>query len=142
MGACHSQSRRWPKCSRAASHSVGRRLSRLRSDDSRRVKPIRLHGRSRSKWPEALAACRQQRPDAVLLDIGLPGMSGFEVAKQLRDEFGSATPFLVAVTGYGRVGDYRQSAAAGIDVHLVKPVDMNELDRILSTLPNGKPCGP
>ena len=92
--------------------------------------------------PEALAACRQQRPDAVLLDIGLPGMSGFEVAKQLRDEFGSATPFLVAVTGYGRVGDYRQSAAAGIDVHLVKPVDMNELDRILSALPNGKPCGP
>jgi CheY-like chemotaxis protein len=83
--------------------------------------------------PEALAACRLERPDAVLLDIGLPGMSGFEVAKQLRDEFGSATPFLIAVTGYGRMGDYRQSATAGIDVHLVKPVDMNELDKILST---------
>ena len=89
---------------------------------------------------DALAACRQQRPDAVLLDIGLPGMSGFEVAKQLRDEFGPATPYLVAVTGYSRPTDFRQSAAAGIDVHLVKPVDMNELDRILSALPNGKPC--
>jgi CheY-like chemotaxis protein len=84
--------------------------------------------------PEALAACRQERPDAVLLDIGLPGMSGYEVARRLRDEFGSATPFLVAVTGYGRTGDRRQSAAAGIDVHLVKPFDMNELDWILSTI--------
>jgi CheY-like chemotaxis protein len=84
--------------------------------------------------PDALAACRQERPDAVLLDIGLPGMSGYEVAKQLRNEFGSATPFLVAVTGYGRTGDRRQSAAAGIDVHLVKPFDMNELDWILSTI--------
>jgi CheY-like chemotaxis protein len=84
--------------------------------------------------PDALAACRQERPDAVLLDIGLPGMSGYEVAKQLRNEFGSATPFLVAVTGYGRRGDRRQSAAAGIDVHLVKPIDMNELDSILSTI--------
>jgi two-component system, OmpR family, response regulator len=84
--------------------------------------------------PEALAACRQERPDAILLDIGLPGMSGYELAKRLRDEFGSATPFLVAVTGYGRSGDRRQSAAAGIDVHLVKPFDMKELDSILSTL--------
>ncbi len=84
--------------------------------------------------PTAFAACRQERPDAVLLDIGLPGMSGYDVAKQLRDEFGAATPTLIAITGYGRRSDRNQSAAAGIDVHLVKPVDWAELNSILDAL--------
>jgi CheY-like chemotaxis protein len=83
---------------------------------------------------EAFAACRSERPDAVLLDIGLPGMSGYDVAKQLHDEFGEATPKLIAVTGYGRLGDRNQSTAAGIDVHLVKPVDWAELNSILGTI--------
>jgi CheY-like chemotaxis protein len=88
-----------------------------------------------SNGAEALAACHRERPDAVLLDIGLPGMTGYEVAQRLRDEFGRTTPLLVAVTGYGQPSDRRQSAAAGIDVHLVKPVDMNELKSILGVLP-------
>jgi CheY-like chemotaxis protein len=83
---------------------------------------------------QALDACRSEQPDAVLLDIGLPGMNGYEVAKQLRDEFGAATPRLIAVTGYGRRGDRQQSAASGIDVHLVKPVDWAELTSILDQL--------
>lgn len=86
----------------------------------------------------ALAACRQERPDAVLLDIGLPGMSGFHVAKQLRDEFGVATPTLIAITGYGRPVDREQSAAAGIDFHLVKPFDWHELHSILGVLERSK----
>ena len=81
---------------------------------------------------KALAAAREFRPDAILLDIGLPGMSGFDVAKQLRDEFGEATPKLIAVTGYGRRADRKQSAAAGIDEHLVKPLKPNELVRVLN----------
>jgi DNA-binding response OmpR family regulator len=86
----------------------------------------------------ALAACRQERPDVVLLDIGLPGMSGYDVARQLRDEFGAATPPLIAVTGYGRAVDRDQSAAAGIDVHLVKPFDWAELNSILDSLERSK----
>jgi CheY-like chemotaxis protein len=88
--------------------------------------------------PSALAACRQQLPDVVLLDIGLPGISGYEVAKQLRDEFDMATPMLIAITGYGRRDDRKQSAAAGIDLHLVKPFDWVELNSILDSLEPSK----
>jgi len=84
---------------------------------------------------EALAACRDERPDVILLDIGLPGMSGYEFARQLRNELGNATPFLVALTGYGQSRDRAQSADAGIDLHLVKPVDLLELSAVLGTLP-------
>jgi DNA-binding response OmpR family regulator len=84
--------------------------------------------------PSALAACRQQLPDIILLDIGLPGMSGYDVAKQLRNEFGAATPTLIAITGYGRREDHKQSAISGIDVHLVKPFDWAELNSILGAL--------
>jgi DNA-binding response OmpR family regulator len=88
--------------------------------------------------PTALAACRRERPDAVLLDIGLPRMSGHEVAKQLRAEFGVATPKLIAVTGYGRRSNHQLSAAAGIDAHLVKPVDWRELHLMLGELERSK----
>ena len=84
--------------------------------------------------PSALAACRSERPDAILLDIGLPGMSGYDVARKLRDEFSATTPTLIAITGYGRRADRDQSAAAGIDVHLVKPFVWTELNSILDAL--------
>jgi DNA-binding response OmpR family regulator len=92
--------------------------------------------------PSALAAFRSERPDAVLLDIGLPGMSGYEFAKQLRDEFAAATPKIIAITGYGRRADRMQSAAAGIDVHLVKPFDWTELNSILDGLKPSDPVKP
>jgi len=84
--------------------------------------------------PQALAACRDECPDAVLLDIGLPGMSGYDVAKQLRAECGTATPFIIALTGYGRAADVAQSADAGIDLHLLKPADLYELNAILGRI--------
>jgi CheY-like chemotaxis protein len=85
---------------------------------------------------EALDACRRQRPDAVLLDIELPRMNGYDLAKNLRDEFGAATPRLIAITGNGRDDDRRHSANAGIDVHLVKPVDFNSLREMLDLMAN------
>jgi signal transduction histidine kinase/integral membrane sensor domain MASE1/ActR/RegA family two-component response regulator len=83
--------------------------------------------------PAALEAARTYRPDAVLLDIGLPGMSGYEVAKLLRTQPGPRPTLLVAVTGYGRQEDRRRSREAGFDVHLTKPVDPHELERVLTT---------
>jgi CheY-like chemotaxis protein len=75
--------------------------------------------------PSALQAARAYRPDVVVLDIGLPGMSGYEVAQQLRatPEF-KRTP-LVAVTGYGQEEDRRRSNEVVINHHLTKPVDAN-----------------
>jgi two-component system CheB/CheR fusion protein len=83
--------------------------------------------------PEALEALVTDEPDLVLLDIGLPGMDGYEVAKEIRRRVPSRPPVLVAVTGYGREEDRARARAAGIDYHLVKPVDFHALEQILAT---------
>lgn len=71
----------------------------------------------------ALAQMRRARPDVVLLDIGLPGRSGFDIARQIRGDPQFAHVKLIAVSGYGQADDRRRSAEAGFDLHLVKPVD-------------------
>ncbi len=74
------------------------------------------------------------RPDLILLDIGLPGMDGYEVARCIRRcETLRHTP-LAAVTGYGRPEDYRRSQEAGFDHHLVKPIEIRQLDELLARL--------
>jgi CheY-like chemotaxis protein len=72
--------------------------------------------------PSALEAARQFRPEIVLLDIGLPGMSGYEVARALRARPEGRGVVLAAVTGYGQEEDRRQSREAGFDYHLTKPL--------------------
>jgi CheY-like chemotaxis protein len=71
------------------------------------------------------------RPHVVLLDIGLPGMDGWQVAEQIRSHHGGVT-LLVAVTGYGQEGDRVRSREAGIDIHLVKPVRPAKVQRLLA----------
>jgi CheY-like chemotaxis protein len=80
--------------------------------------------------PSALAAARANLPDALLIDIGLPGRDGYDVAKQLRGLF-EGRPLLVALTGHGQPSDHRRSADEGFDHHLVKPVAPADLVRIL-----------
>ena len=70
-------------------------------------------------------------PDVVLLDIGLPGLNGFEVAKRIRKEAAHKTMVLVALTGYGQASDRQLSKDAGFDHHLVKPADFDDVDKIL-----------
>ncbi|MET0984452.1 MAG: response regulator [Steroidobacteraceae bacterium] len=79
---------------------------------------------------EALRSTIEVQPDIVLLDIGLPRMDGYEVARQLRGN--GYKSLLIALSGYGQAEDRAQSAAAGFDAHLVKPVDAEELMRALS----------
>jgi CheY-like chemotaxis protein len=81
--------------------------------------------------PSAVEAFRSFRPHAVLLDIGLPGMDGWQVAQQIRREDGGAT-LLVALTSYGQERDRARSRAAGIDVHLVKPAEPAEVRRLVT----------
>ena len=69
--------------------------------------------------------------DIVVLDIGLPGLDGYEVARRLPELAVEKRPLLVAVTGYARDGDRRRSEQAGIDLHLVKPVEPEQLLAIL-----------
>jgi signal transduction histidine kinase/DNA-binding response OmpR family regulator len=82
--------------------------------------------------PTALREARAWPPDVVLLDIGLPGMSGYEVAHHLLENGGAGHPLLVAMTGYGQDEDRRRSREAGFSHHLVKPVDPQELRQLLS----------
>ncbi|HEV8256650.1 MAG TPA: MASE1 domain-containing protein [Casimicrobiaceae bacterium] len=84
---------------------------------------------------DAVSAAAEYRPDAVFLDIGLPGRNGYEVARMLRSSPELAGLTLVAFTGYGRTEDRRRVREAGFDYHLVKPAEAAELARIVDALP-------
>ncbi len=86
--------------------------------------------RTAGSGPEALEVAKQYRPDLVLLDIGLPGMNGYEVARRLRDDAAERI-IVVAVSGYGGEQDRRRSAEAGFDAHFVKPMDIRALEEFL-----------
>lgn len=79
----------------------------------------------------ALRAARADPPDAVVLDLLMPGMDGWELARRLRDEALGRRPLLIAVTGCGTEEARRRSAAAGIDLHLLKPTDPGLLVGVL-----------
>jgi CheY-like chemotaxis protein len=83
----------------------------------------------------AIEAARALRPDVVLLDIGLPGMNGYEVAAQLRQEECCKDAVIVAVSGYGQEEDRRRSQHAGFDHHLVKPIEYDALMALLTSRP-------
>jgi CheY-like chemotaxis protein len=81
---------------------------------------------------DALQAVESIHPAVVLLDIGLPGMDGYEVARRLRARGSKA--LLVSLTGYGRDADKLRSREAGFDHHLVKPVDRETLEKLLASM--------
>jgi signal transduction histidine kinase/ActR/RegA family two-component response regulator len=83
----------------------------------------------------ALESAEDRKPDVVLLDIGMPGMDGHEVARRLRAHPRLGDVRLVAVTGYGRELDQQQSRAAGFDLHLTKPVELEILQRAIALAP-------
>ena len=74
-----------------------------------------------------------QRPDAAFIDIGLPIVDGYGVARRLREHFGEHGIRLIALTGYGQPEDRLRALAAGFDVHLVKPVDLDAMTRALAS---------
>ena len=87
----------------------------------------------------AISAARSYRPDVVLLDLGLPVMSGIEVARELRQHPETAHVQLVAVTGWGQSEDRRQTSEAGFDHHLTKPTDPRVLEQLLATFATERP---
>lgn len=83
-----------------------------------------------------------ERPDVALIDVGLPDMSGHEVARRIRAALGPDGIVLVAVTGYGSADDRRLAHEAGFDFHLVKPVDGKALVRIFDGIVRSDRSGP
>ena len=85
----------------------------------------------------ALALYREHRPGVVVLDIGMPGVDGCEVAARIRQDFPGDRAVLIAVSGYAREEDRKRFREAGVDRHLTKPADPDELRRLLE----GAACG-
>jgi CheY-like chemotaxis protein len=83
--------------------------------------------------PTAIEAVRAFRPEVLLLDIGLPTMDGYEVARRLRAEDCGKEARIIAITGYGQEEDRRRSRDAGFDHHLIKPVDFSSLVTLLAS---------
>src|SRR5439155_159747 len=97
---------------------------------------LRLAGqdvRVRYDGPAALEAARADRPDVVFLDIGMPGMDGYEVARRMRGDPALREAVLIALTGWGQEEDRRRSREAGFDHHVVKPVEPDAVQNLLRT---------
>jgi CheY-like chemotaxis protein len=96
---------------------------------------LRLSGhdvRLAADGQSALQSIQDDKPDVVLLDLGLPGeMNGYDVARWVRRQTAAKRPLLVALTGHGDGEARMKSQLAGIDLHLVKPVDANQLQELL-----------
>jgi two-component system, OmpR family, response regulator len=82
--------------------------------------------------PRALASLDAFTPDVVVLDIGLPGMDGFEVAREMRKHDATRDALMLAMTGYGSDADRRDALAAGFDHHLTKPVSIDALEALIA----------
>jgi PAS domain S-box-containing protein len=89
----------------------------------------------------AFQAAQEHKPDVVILDIGLPGMDGFQVARQLRQDHEFEKTVLIAVSGYGQECDRQKSKEAGFDFHFVKPLDFQRLQDLFRTLFKDGPPG-
>lgn len=89
--------------------------------------------------PTALALLDEFRPDVIMLDIGMPGMNGYDVARRVRASGNTAT--LVAMTGWGQEDARKRSQEAGFDHHLVKPMNFDALERLLVSLARQRASG-
>ena len=84
-------------------------------------------------WRRSIAAANLQ-PDVIFMDLGLPGLNGYDAARRIRERQSDKRPVLVALTGWGQDADRRRSGDAGFDAHLVKPVDDRVLGKLLVEL--------
>jgi PAS domain S-box-containing protein len=100
------------------------------------VQQLGGQGRSAADGEAAVRQALEFKPDVVLLDIGLPGMDGYETCRRIRDQYGKGLK-IVAITGWGQEHDKRLALDAGFDAHLTKPADLLALERLLTSFAAG-----
>jgi CheY-like chemotaxis protein len=123
----------------AAASSAGRRV--LIADDNRDGAEIMAMLLAHSGYevhlahtgPDAVAKAAEQRPDFAVLDIGMPGLTGYDVARSIRRQPWGAAVTLIAVTGWGQEDDKRKAKEAGFDHHLTKPIDPGALEQLMTS---------
>jgi PAS domain S-box-containing protein len=124
--------------------ATGRRVVLVEDNDDIRVVLREVledrghHVAEASNGLDGLARILADRPDVAIVDVGLPGLDGYEVARLVRAALGS-TIVLVAMTGYGQESDRLRALAAGFDTHLTKPVDMDQVEQMLHATTPGRP---
>jgi PAS domain S-box-containing protein len=136
-----------PAARRAGSRPAGSRRVLVVDDNRDAAETLELllqlwghEVRSAYDGPQALALAAELQPEIILLDIGLPGMSGYDVARQLRELPGGRDMIVVAVTGYGQDSDRLRSQEAGFRYHLVKPVEPEVLQELIASVPVTSGC--
>src|SRR4051812_31237094 len=102
-------------------------LALLLADEGHQVREV-------YRGSEVLRMVRDFDPDVALIDIGMPGMTGYDVAREIRQVFGGARPLLIAVTGWKQSSDRILARLAGFDHHLAKPFDPKELLALMAPL--------
>ena len=83
---------------------------------------------------EAVEAAEEFRPEVILMDVGMPRLNGYEATRRIREQPWGRSVIIIALTGWGQEGDRVQSREAGCDGHLVKPVNLPDLNRLLTDL--------
>src|SRR6266404_1118006 len=117
---------------------LGRRVAVVEdNEDARRALTDLLEGMGLTVLPaadgqEALRLAAEENPEVFVVDIGLPGMSGYDLARILRELPGTQKRLLIALTGYGTAEDKKRAAEAGFDYHLTKPADVDQLYRLVT----------
>ncbi len=117
---------------------LGRRVAVVEdNEDARRALTDLLEGMGLTVLPaadgqEALRLAAEENPEVFVVDIGLPGMSGYDLARILRELPGTQQRVLIALTGYGTAEDKKRAAEAGFDYHLTKPADVDQLYRLVT----------
>ncbi|GGC67772.1 response regulator [Undibacterium terreum] len=132
-----------PPSGEARSHATMQKLLLIEDNDDGRdmmTRLLRSHGfdvLEAASGPEGIALAQAEKPGVAIIDIGLPGMDGYEIARNMRADKETRSIFLIALTGYGLQEDRKLSTKAGFDMHLVKPLDVQQLmqaiDACLST---------
>ena len=103
---------RWPACSSSLGTKSARRMTAV----------------------EAVEAAEEFRPEVILMDVGMPRLNGYEATRRIREQPWGRGVIIIALTGWGQEGDRVQSREAGCDGHLVKPVDIHDLEKLLTAL--------
>jgi CheY-like chemotaxis protein/anti-sigma regulatory factor (Ser/Thr protein kinase) len=127
---------------RSAIHSNSQRLNILLVEDNHQVRDtlsmlLELEGyslRTAADGLAALEAVSKSAPDVAILDLGLPGLNGFQVAERIRQSYDSEKLYLIALTGYGQPHDQKRSREAGFNLHLTKPVEVEDLKEVFDGL--------
>nr|WP_295924321.1 response regulator [uncultured Dyadobacter sp.] len=97
-----------------------------------KLKGFQVH--TRNSGQSGIEAAQELSPRAILLDLGMPGMDGYETCRLIRQQTWGQTVVVIALSGYGQQEDHQRTKEMGFDEHLVKPVDLNELTNLLTRL--------